>query len=192
MSEIISQALTLPVQILIVCVLAICVLLWMLSIFWVHRDARTRSTSPLLWTVVAIVPVAGLIAYCLLRPPYTSMDEDEQGMELDLLSRQLDAYGDCPECGYPVQCDYIVCPNCQARLRVRCTTCGRALKPEWKVCPFCATPAGPSSRKSKTAPSKKAPSKKASKKDADAETDADAEAALDELLGNTDPFAPSL
>ena len=142
MSEIISQALTAPVQIIIAVLLILVILLWLLSIFWVHRDAKTRSTSTLLWTIVAIVPIAGLIAYCLLRPPYTSMDEDEQGMELNLIQRQLDAYGNCPQCGYPTESEYILCPSCHTRLRNRCAHCGHSLNLEWTVCPYCAAPVG--------------------------------------------------
>ena len=141
MSEIISQMFTLPVQIIIAITLIVVILLWLLSIVWVHRDAKERSTSTLLWTIVAIVPGAGLIAYCLLRPPYTSMDDDEQIMELNLVQRQLEAYGNCPQCGYPIESEYVVCPSCRARLRTRCQCCGHTLKQEWVVCPYCATPA---------------------------------------------------
>lgn len=148
MSTILSQIFTLPVQICLIVVAVVLVLLWALSIFWVFRDARQRDTFAIVWAVVAIIPVAGLVAYCLLRPPLTQLDEDEQDMELDLLQRQLDQYGNCPQCGYPVEADFIACPNCSKRLAARCGHCGRVLRPEWKTCPYCATPVGRGKRRS--------------------------------------------
>lgn len=140
MSEIISEMFTKPVQAIIACCLILVILLWLLSIVWVNRDAKQRGTSRILWTIVAIVPFAGMIAYCLLRPQLTQIDEDEQLMELDLIQRQLDAYGNCPQCGYPIESDYIVCPKCRKQLRTRCSSCGRPLKKEWVACPYCAQP----------------------------------------------------
>lgn len=139
MSEILSQIFTLPVQIFLALTLIIIILLWLLSILWVNRDARQRDTSSLLWTIVAIIPVAGLVAYCLLRPPLTRADADELEMETNLLRRQLDQYDTCPHCGYPTESDFVICPSCRKQLRNVCSRCGRTLKPEWSVCPYCTT-----------------------------------------------------
>ena len=32
-------------------------------------------------------------------------------------------YGDCANCGYPVEEDYVMCPNCHQRLKNLCPTC---------------------------------------------------------------------
>ena len=153
MSDILSQIFTLPVQIALTVVLVIVILLYLLSILWVNRDARQRNTSTVLWTIVAIVPVAGLVAYILLRPPLTRTDADELDMELALFQRQLDHYDVCPHCGYPTESDFVVCPNCHKQLRNVCTRCGRTLKPEWSICPYCTTPVNRPPRPSRDAAS---------------------------------------
>lgn len=140
MSDILSQMFTLPVQIALAVCIIIIIMLYLIAIVWVAHDARGRDTSTVLWTIVAIIPVAGLVAYCLLRPPLTKLDQDEQDMELDLLQRQLDAYGECPHCGYPTKDEFVVCPHCGKQLRNVCSRCGKTLEPDWQVCPYCTTP----------------------------------------------------
>lgn len=140
MSEILSEVFTLPVQVALIATIIILILLYVLCIVWVNEDARKRDTPALLWTIIAIIPVAGLVAYCLLRPPLTRLDKDEQDMELDLLQRQLDEYGNCPNCDYPVKSDFVVCPHCGRQLRNICSRCGKTLEADWDVCPYCTTP----------------------------------------------------
>ncbi|MFR5828759.1 MAG: hypothetical protein ACLUE1_06735 [Adlercreutzia equolifaciens] len=55
--------------------------LYVLSIVWVVRDAYLRGTVWYIWAVVALVPVLGLVAPCLLRPPLLQRDRDEQELE---------------------------------------------------------------------------------------------------------------
>ena len=142
MSDIINQLFTLPVKIALAAVVIILIMLYLISIVWVYKDARQRDTFPLLWAIIAIIPVAGLVAYCLLRPSLTTLDQDGQDMELDLLQRQLDAYGECPKCGYPTERDFVICPHCHQQIRNVCTRCGRSLEPDWTACPYCTTPVG--------------------------------------------------
>ena len=66
MSDILSSVLTFPVRIILILTVIILIGLWIVSIVWVNRDAKTREAPVTLWTAVAIVPVAGLVAYCLL------------------------------------------------------------------------------------------------------------------------------
>ena len=187
MSDILSQIFTLPVQIFLALTLIIIILLWLLSILWVNRDARQRDTSPMLWTIVAIIPVAGLVAYCLLRPPLTRTDSEELEMEMSLLQRQLDQYDTCPHCGYPTESDFVVCPSCRKQLRNVCSRCGRTLKPEWAVCPYCTTPVNRSHRRS--AGESHQAHRQASSRDA-ASVRA-AAAARNEARGGKDPFEPN-
>ena len=107
MSDILSQLITLPVRI------GLGITFVILIILYLNRDARERDTSPVVWTVIAVIPVAGLVAYCLMRPPMTRRDASEQDMELKLLHNQLKEYGSCPHCGYPTQKDFIICPHCR-------------------------------------------------------------------------------
>lgn len=140
MSDIIASAFTLPVQIVFILCIVIVLMIWVVSIIWVNRDAKMREASVGLWTAIAIIPVGGIVAYCLLRPPLNTVDSTEQAMSLELMGRQLADYGNCPRCGEPVKHDFVACPHCRAQLRNVCSSCGRPLEPGWKICPYCARP----------------------------------------------------
>ena len=142
MSELISQLWTPQMQTALNVVIAALVVLYILSIIWVARDAYQRGTVWFLWAVIALVPVVGVIAYCLLRPPLLQIDRDEQELEVAIKQRELMKYGECANCGYPVEADYVMCPNCHQRLKNLCSRCHHALDPAWTVCPYCTTPVG--------------------------------------------------
>ncbi|ACV22208.1 zinc ribbon domain-containing protein [Slackia heliotrinireducens] len=147
MSEILSELWTPEVQMAVTAVIAFLVVLYVLSIIWVVRDAYLRGTVWFIWAIVALIPILGVIAYTLLRPPLLQIDRDEQELEVALKQRQLMQYGECANCGYPVEADYVLCPNCHQRLKNMCSRCGKALDPSWKVCPYCATQVGSGSRR---------------------------------------------
>ena len=140
MSEILSSVLTPPILVILIITAIIMIGLWIVCIVWVNRDAKTREASVGLWTVIAIVPVAGLVAYCLMRPPLNAADSTEQVMILELMGRQLADYGNCPRCGEPVKSDYIVCPKCRAQLLHVFSNCRKPLEPGWQICPYCGRP----------------------------------------------------
>lgn len=140
MSDILASVLVLPVRIILILTAVILVALWVVSVIWVNRDAKTREAPVGLWTAIAVVPVAGLVAYCLMRPPLNTADSTEQAMNLELMGRQLADYGNCPRCGEPVKDDYIACPKCCVQLRNVCVNCGRPLEPGWQICPYCGRP----------------------------------------------------
>lgn len=142
MSELMSQLITPELMTAFTIFIVLLVVLYVLSIVWVVRDAYMRGTHWYVWGVVALVPLLGVIAYCLLRPPLLQIDRDEQELEVALKQRELMKYGECANCGYPVESDYVICPNCHSRLKNLCPSCHRALDPSWTVCPYCATPAG--------------------------------------------------
>lgn len=140
MSELLAQLWTPEVQGAFMIVVVFLVILYVLSIVWVARDAYLRGSLWYLWALLALVPLLGVIAYCLLRPPLLQLDRDEQELEVALKQRELMKYGECANCGYPVEADYVLCPSCHTQLKNLCATCGRALDPSWSVCPYCATP----------------------------------------------------
>lgn len=140
MEELLSQLWTPQLQMAVTAVIVMLVILYVLSIVWVIRDAYLRGSFWYVWGVLALVPLIGVIAYCLLRPPLLQIDRDEQELEVALKQRQLMKYGECASCGYPVEADYVLCPNCHQRLKNLCTTCRHALDPSWSVCPYCTTP----------------------------------------------------
>ncbi len=142
MSELFAQLWSPQMQAAFTVVVVLLVALYVLSIVWVVRDAYLRGTTWYVWGIVALIPIAGLIAYCLLRPPMLQIDKDEQELEVALKQRQLMRYGECATCGYPVEADYVLCPNCHTQLKNLCTHCNHALEPAWTICPYCATPVG--------------------------------------------------
>ncbi len=135
-----SSILTPPVLAILIITAIVMIGLWVVCIVWVNRDAKTREAPVGLWTAIAVVPVAGLVAYCLMRPPLNTADSTEQAMNLELMGRQLADYGNCPRCGEPVKDDYIACPKCCVQLRNVCVNCGRPLEPGWQICPYCGRP----------------------------------------------------
>jgi len=119
MSELMSQVMTPQVQSAFTVVIALLVMLYVLVVIWVARDAYHRGAVWWIWAIVALVPVVGVIAYCLLRPSLLQVDRDEQELEIALKQRELMKYGECANCGYPVEADYVLCPNCHQRLSFR-------------------------------------------------------------------------
>lgn len=149
MSELFQQLWTPQMQTAFTVVVVLLAILYVLSIIWVVRDAYLRGTTWYIWAIVALVPLVGVIAYILLRPPLLRIDRDEQELEIALKQRQLMNYGECATCGYPVDASYVICPNCHTQLKNLCTHCERALEPSWAICPYCATPvAGSTSSRS--------------------------------------------
>lgn len=140
MGELLSQLWSPEMQMALTGVVVLLVVLYVLSIVWVVRDAYMRGVTWWVWGIVALVPILGIIAYCMLRPPMMKIDRDEQNLEVELKKRQLMHYGECATCGYPVEADYVLCPNCHTQLKNMCARCKKALEPMWTVCPFCATP----------------------------------------------------
>ncbi len=60
MSELLAQLWTPEMQAAFTVVLVLLVILYVLSIVWVVRDAYLRGTVWYIWAVVALVPVLGL------------------------------------------------------------------------------------------------------------------------------------
>lgn len=155
MSELLSQIWTPQMQAAFTVVIVLLVILYVLSIVWVVRDAYLCGAAWYVWAIVALVPIVGIIAYCLLRPPMLRIDKDEQELEVALKQRELMKYGECATCGYPVEMTYVLCPNCHTQLKNLCSHCEKALEPAWTICPYCATPVGgQKSRSASSSPSR--------------------------------------
>ncbi len=89
--------------------------------------------------IIALIPFVGLIAYLVLRPHSYASDREEQELDMALRERQLAQYGTCPQCGAPIEKDFVVCPVCDTQVRNVCPSCHRPLDAHWKVCPYCRT-----------------------------------------------------
>lgn len=140
MSELIAQIWTPQVQFFAVSTIIFFVCLYALSVVWVARDAYARGCYWIPWTLVALIPLLGVIAYCLLRPSFYVEDSQAQDLAYELQKRQLLQYGSCPQCSQPINDTFIVCPYCATTLKHVCTQCEKPLDVSWKVCPYCATP----------------------------------------------------
>ncbi len=138
MSQLMSQLITPELMTAFTVFIVLLVVLYVLSIVWVIRDAYMRGTHWYVWGIVALVPLVGVIAYCLLRPPLLQIDRDEQELEVALKQRELMKYGECANCGYPVESDYVLCPNCHTRLKNLCPelpSCARACMDRVRTAP---------------------------------------------------------
>lgn len=127
------------IQIALMVLVVILVVIWIVSIIWVIKDASARGVSPVKWGIIALIPYLGAIIYSALRPPMLYSDKQEQEADYMLRQRELMHYGECGRCSYPVESDYIVCPNCGAQLKNVCQRCGKPLNREWNACPWCGT-----------------------------------------------------
>ncbi len=111
-------------------------------IYWTYMDAKRRIADPVLIacaTAASLFPFIGTIVYTILRPPEFLEDREERELELraaELRLRQLIEQS-CPHCEYPIERNYLRCPNCDRRLRNPCRKCGQPLDPKWSVCPYC-------------------------------------------------------
>ena len=154
MADLLSSLITDEMRVALVIVCIMIAVLYVLSIVWVMRDAHRRGTTWTVWGIVAIIPVVGLVAYCLLRPPLLQIDRDEQELEIAYKQRALQKYGNCAVCGCPVQDDFIVCPSCHTPLKNQCSRCGKPLDPTWSMCPYCATPVNVGNSSSRRRPAR--------------------------------------
>ncbi|MFN2582815.1 MAG: zinc ribbon domain-containing protein [Candidatus Dormibacteria bacterium] len=138
------------INIVVVAVVIYLGMLWLALAFYVVRDARRRSPSPLLLVIACVLgfvpPFLGALVYIVLRPPRTIEEERAFAIEEQAFFEPgLDGTGQtrpCPTCGRDIEQDFIVCPYCRTQFARRCTACDRALRLGWAVCPYCATEVG--------------------------------------------------
>ncbi len=120
------------------------VVLWLALIVYTYLDARRRISDPFLVacaTVASFFPYIGTAVYAIVRPPEFLEDAHERELEIkaaELRVRQLREQS-CPNCEYPVEKNFLRCPNCQRRLKDPCPTCSKPVDPRWGLCPYCET-----------------------------------------------------
>ena len=124
---------------------ALVLLFWLATVYWVNKDARRRIEQPslvaLATLVGAIPPFLGPLIYMLFRPPEYLEDVRERELEIRAIEGRLGPPEmKCKVCGCAVEPDFLVCPVCTTKLRSACGACNRPLEPAWQVCPYCATP----------------------------------------------------
>jgi hypothetical protein len=123
------------------------VVLWLALIVYTYLDARRRISDPFLVacaTVGSFFPFIGTAVYAIVRPPEYLEDTHERELEIkaaELRVRQLREQS-CPNCEFPVEKNYLRCPNCQRRLKDPCPSCSKPVDPRWGLCPYCETSLG--------------------------------------------------
>lgn len=136
MSKYISELMSPQLMGVIYAFVGFIIALYVLSVVYVFIDARRRGASAYVaWGIIALIPFVGLIAYLVLRPHSYASDREEQELDMALRERQLAQYGTCPQCGAPIEKDFVVCPVCDTQVRNVCPSCHRPLDAHWKVCP---------------------------------------------------------
>jgi double zinc ribbon protein len=121
------------------------VVVWLALIVYTYFDARRRISDPFLVacaTIGSFFPYIGTAVYAIVRPPEFLEDAHERELEIraaELRVRQL-TEASCPNCEYPVEKNYLRCPQCQRRLKDPCPSCGKPVDPRWALCPYCENP----------------------------------------------------
>jgi Double zinc ribbon len=121
------------------------VVVYFTLVAWTFFDARRRMDDPVLVAASVgasfVFPFIGTVIYSILRPPEFLEDAHERQIEIkaaELRVKQLSEQS-CPKCEYPVEKNYLRCPNCRARLKDPCPSCGKPVDPRWALCPYCET-----------------------------------------------------
>ncbi len=151
------------------------VVVWLSLIVYTYLDARRRISDPFLVgcaTLASFIPYLGTAVYAIVRPPEFLEDAHERELEIEaaeLRVRQLKE-ASCPGCGFPVERNYLRCPQCQKRLKEPCPSCGKPVDRRWALCPYCETALregeprrkrSPEARKRQAPEERKAPKRKA-------------------------------
>ena len=126
MSKYISELMSPQLMGVVYAFVGFIIALYVLSVVYVFIDARRRGASAYVaWGIIALIPFVGLIAYLVLRPHSYAADREEQELDMALRERQLAQYGTCPQCGAPIEKDFVVCPVCDTQVRNVCPSCHR-------------------------------------------------------------------
>jgi hypothetical protein len=121
------------------------VVVWLALIVYTYLDAKRRISDPFLVgcaTLASFIPYIGTAVYAIVRPPEFLEDAHERELEIkaaELRVRELTEHS-CPGCGFPVENDFLRCPECQRRLKRPCPSCRKPVDPGWALCPYCEDP----------------------------------------------------
>ena len=101
-------------------------ILWILVIVWVYRDAEKKGMNGILWALLVFIGnLIGLIIYLIVRSNNTTVLPPSKNLIT------------CPQCHQEVNSEFTFCPHCGNRLTAVCPKCGRHVEESWKACPYC-------------------------------------------------------
>ena len=127
------------------------VVVWLALIVYTYLDAKRRISDPFLVgcaTLASFIPYLGTAVYAIVRPPEFLEDAHERELEIkaaELRVRQL-TEASCPGCDFPIEKNYLRCPQCQRRLKDPCPSCRKPVDPRWSLCPYCEESLGEGER----------------------------------------------
>ncbi len=106
--------------------LILLLIIWILVVVWVYRDAAQRNMNGVLWALLVFFGnFVGLLIYLIVRSE-------------ELPNRIIGGVSEpCPSCGKAVPQSYSFCPHCGVRLKAVCPSCNKSVFSDWKVCPYC-------------------------------------------------------
>lgn len=117
------------------------VMMWVVMVFWTHRDIASRSDDRILRVasvlVVALFSLPGFLVYLTLRPPETSADIQMRQLEAEALVLDMARQQACPDCGRGIDTEFVACPYCGTSVETSCLACTRSLRAAWVLCPYC-------------------------------------------------------
>jgi len=128
------------------------IVVWLALIVYTYFDAKRRISDPFLVacaTIGSFFPYIGTAVYAIVRPPEFLEDAHERELEIraaELRVRQL-TEASCPNCEFPVEKNYLRCPQCQHRLKDPCPSCAKPVDPRWALCPYCENTLGGAPRR---------------------------------------------
>ena len=101
--------------------------IWIVVIVWVYRDAERRGMNGVLWALLVLIGnIIGLLIYLIVRSDIVPASQRSPSTQT------------CPECNQKIGEGYAFCPHCGKRLQGGvCPACGKPVEPNWKVCASC-------------------------------------------------------
>jgi RNA polymerase subunit RPABC4/transcription elongation factor Spt4 len=106
--------------------LLLLLVIWLILVFWVYRDAERRGMNGVLWALLVLIgSFVGFIIYLIVRTEEFSRKFTAEPTQ------------NCPGCGRVVAQKYAFCPHCGTRLKAVCPNCDKPVSSDWKVCPHC-------------------------------------------------------
>ncbi len=131
---------------------------WLVVLYWVWLDSGDRTSNKtvryMYVVLVGLLNIIGWIIYLIIRPSQTIEEIYWADLERRYLKYETAELGDCPKCGTQLYPGYTFCPNCNYRLKRRCSRCEVNIDRKNKYCPYCGQEA-----KSRTTPEQLSPTK---------------------------------
>ena len=97
------------------------IVVYLALIYWTTSTPGAGSRTRLIAcaTAASVFPYLGTVVYTILRPPEFLEDREERELELRAAEPELRQRIEqsCPHCEYPIERNYLRCPNCERRLR---------------------------------------------------------------------------